>query len=205
MIMDDTGTSMIEFDALYEECWRTCHSHGPRSRRSNLRSSLSRIPASGARRRLFIAVLPSQCPNVVHRQPLDFDNEADATPHGAVGISNSSRATAAILPLFFLCEPSRLSRRPSACNAACEEAPSGQRHGHSVLPYWKGADEDGSSVIHGGHHSCLPAPSKRLTRRRYRTGRVCRPFWASTAEPLYCPNHTVTSDGDYSKSNGRHP
>jgi len=25
-----------------------------------------------------------------------------------------------------------------------------------------------------------------------RTERVCRPFvWASTAQPLYCPNHTV--------------
>src|SRR5262249_15934892 len=45
---------------------------------------------------------------------------------------------------------------------------------------------------------------RRLPRCRYRTGHDCRPFWASTAEPLHCPNHTVTRDGDYSKSNGRH-
>lgn len=80
--------------------------------------------------------------------PLHFEDQADAAPHGTVGVSNSSRTATAILALFFLCEPSRLRRRPSACNAACEEAPSGQRHSHGVLPYWKAADKDGRSVIH---------------------------------------------------------
>jgi hypothetical protein len=85
-----------------------------------------------------------------YRQSLHFDNEADAASLGSVG--NSSRATIAILALFFLCEPSRLGRRPSAYHAAYEEAPSGQSYSHGVLPYWKAADEDGSFIIHGSLH-----------------------------------------------------
>ena len=67
-------------------------------------------------------------------------------------VGNSSRAATAILALFFLCEPTRLGRRPSAYHAAYEEAPSGQNHSHGMLPYWKATDEDGSSVIHGSLH-----------------------------------------------------
>ena len=85
-----------------------------------------------------------------YRQPLHFDNEADAASLGSVG--NSSGAATAILALFFLCEPSRLGRRPSAYHAAYEEAPSGQSHSHGMLPYWKAADEDGSFIIHGSLH-----------------------------------------------------
>ena len=80
---------------------------------------------------------------------LQFDNKADTAPLGTVSVGNSSRAAIAILAPFFLCEPSQLGRRPPAYNAAYEEAPSGQRHSHRVLTYWKAADEDGSFVIHG--------------------------------------------------------
>src|SRR5262249_12217903 len=100
-------------------------------------------------------------------EPLNFDYQTEKAPHGTVGVGNSSRSATAILVLFLHCKSGRLSRRPSAGHAACVEAPSGQRHSHSVLPYWKGVDEDGSSVIHGCLHSCLPAPSKRLPRRLY--------------------------------------
>ena len=93
------------------------------------------------------------CPlqgGIVQAGQLHFDNQADTGPLGTVGVGNSSRTATAILALFFLCEPSRLGRRPSAYNAAYEEAPSGQDHSHGVLPYWKATDEDGSSVMHGG-------------------------------------------------------
>jgi hypothetical protein len=89
-------------------------------------------------------------PRVTVRSPsLYFDDEADAAPLGTVHVGNSSRAATAILALFFLCESSLPGRRPSACNAVYEEAPSEKRHGHGVLSYWKAADKDGSSVIHG--------------------------------------------------------
>ena len=93
------------------------------------------------------------CPlqgGIVQAGRLQFDDEADPAPLGTVSVGNSSGAATAILALFLLCELSRLRRRPAACNTACEEATSGQHHSHGVLPYWKAAGEDGSSVIHGG-------------------------------------------------------
>jgi hypothetical protein len=83
---------------------------------------------------------------------LVFDDEADEAPPRTIGVGNGSRAANSILALLFLREPSRLWRRPSACNAANEETPSVQRHSHGVLPYWKAADEDVGSVIHGSLH-----------------------------------------------------
>lgn len=109
-------------------------------------------------------------PTVLH-----FDNQADTGPLGTVGVGNSSRAATAILAFFFLCEPTRLGRRPSPYNAAYEEAPSGQDHSHGVLPYWKAADEDGSSVIHGRS----PFVSTRAVQE------------ASPAHPLACVTNTM--------------
>jgi hypothetical protein len=103
----------------------------------------------------------TRLPTLYDGPPLPFDEQANAAS-GTVGVSNSGRATTAILAPFFLCKPGRLRRRPSACNAACEEASSGQRHSHDVLPHGEAANEDGSSVIHGGLPSCLPVPSQRL-------------------------------------------
>jgi Competence-damaged protein len=87
---------------------------------------------------------------IVQAGRLHFDDEANTTAFGTVGVGNSSSTATAILVLFLPCKLTRLRRRPAACNAACQEAPSGQYHGHGVLPYWKAADEDGSFVIHGG-------------------------------------------------------
>src|SRR5262245_10559254 len=98
--------------------------------------------------------------NGTPRQPLPFDDQAEPA-HGTVGLGDSSRAATAILVPFLLSESTRLRRRPSARNAACEEAPSGQDHSHGVLPYRKAAGEDGSFVIHGDS-PLLPAPSQRL-------------------------------------------
>ena len=65
------------------------------------------------------------------------------------------RVTTAILALFFLGEPGRLSRCPPACHAGSAKFTSGHCHNHSVLADSKAPNEDVSLVIHGSLHHVL--------------------------------------------------
>jgi len=81
-----------------------------------------------------------------------FDDEAEAATHEGKSLGHYGMASTVILPLFFLGEPSRLSRRPPACHAGSAKLTSGHGHSHGVLAYSKAADKDGSFVIHGSLH-----------------------------------------------------
>jgi hypothetical protein len=84
-----------------------------------------------------------------------FDNQADAATHESEGLGHYGIAATAILALFFLGEPSRLSRCPPACHAGAAKFTSGHCHNHSVLAYSKAPDKGGSFVIHGSLHHVL--------------------------------------------------
>jgi hypothetical protein len=111
-----------------------------------------------------------------HGQPLPFNYQAEPALLSSVGVCNSSSPTTAILAPPFLSEPSRLGRRPSTCDAGCEESPSSQRHSHNVLPYWEAADKRGSPVLHRGLPSGLPAPPQWLPKHVRLSPRLDRPY-----------------------------